>query len=90
LGSARSNHRKERERRAASRRLEPIRGARGRSLQHRRLGGGRVVGLGQFAEGLTRHDGRRKPRSGLVTWALAAVPFVILLIFVVARLTRHL
>jgi len=90
VGSARSNRTKARERRAAGRRLQPIRGARGRSLQHRRLSAPRVVGLDRFAEGLTGPRRRWRPRSRLQAALLSALPFAVLVIWVVARLSRHL
>jgi hypothetical protein len=90
VGSARSKRAKERSVRAAGRRLAPIRGARGRSLTHRRLAAPRVVGLHQFAEGLTGPQRRFQPRRGVQTWILSALPVVVLAIWVVARVARHL
>ena len=77
-----------RRRRAAAQRLTPIRGAAGRRLRSRTLKARRVVGVGQFARGLTRPSAR--PRSRVVGWVLSALPVVVLLVWVVARLTRHL
>jgi len=90
VASDRSKRKKDRELRAARRRLQPIRGARGRSLQHRRLGAPRVVGLPQFAEGLTGAKARRLPRGRVKARVLSALPVVVLVIWVVARLARHL
>ena len=73
--------------RAARRRLQPIRGARGRSLEHtaaRRAP--RVVGLGQFAEGLTGPETTvAAAHVGSRAWLLSALPVVVLVIWVVAR-----
>lgn len=89
MGSSTSRRSKTRERRAAAQRLTPIRGQAGRRLQHSGLRSGRVVGLSQFAQGMT---GRQRSRSGsrLRGWVLAAVPVVVGLVWVVARATRHL
>ena len=80
--------RKLRQRRAAAQHLQPIRGETGRRLRARGLRSRRVVGVGQFARGLTRPDA--KPSSRTVRWLLAVLPAVILMVWVVARLTRHL
>ena len=80
-----------RRRRAAERRLTPIRGRAARRL---RTGGGpqRVVGLAQFAEGVARKAARssRPSRSGVTRWLLAALPVAVVVLWAVARLTRHL
>lgn len=88
MSDARLRRRKARERKAAAQRLQPIRGAAGRRLRSRRLRSRRVVGVGQFARGLTRPASR--PRGRVMTWVLSALPAVVLLVWVVARLTRHL
>lgn len=80
--------RKARQRRAAARHLQPIRGAAGRQLRSRNLHARRVVGVGQFARGLTRRPSR--PGSRVATWVLPALPVVVLLVWVVARMARHL
>jgi len=90
VGRDRSKRNKERASRAARRRLEPIRGARGRSLAHTRLAAPRVVGLSQFARGLTGPSRRLQPRSRVRAWILSAIPVVVLVIWVVARIARHL
>lgn len=77
-----------RRRRAAAQHLQPIRGAAGRRLRSRNLRARRVVGVGQFARGLTRPS--TNPRSKVAAWVLPAVPVVVLVVWVVARLTRHL
>jgi hypothetical protein len=90
----RQHRRKERQRRAASRRLPPVRSTGGRRLQS----GGRpqavrMVGVGQFARGVARRtDAHRRPRGwrrvgSVITGALAAVVFVL---WIIARVTRHL
>jgi hypothetical protein len=76
--------------RAARRRLQPIRGARGRSLKHKRLSAPRVVGIGQFAQGLGDPTRRARPKSRLKGWILSALPVVVAAIWVVARVARHL
>ena len=80
--------RKDRQRRAAAQRLKPIRGQAGRQLRSRSLRPRRVVGVGRFAQGMTRPTS--KPRSRLMAWLLTALPVVILVVWVVARVTRHL
>jgi hypothetical protein len=81
---------KERQKRAARLRLQPIRGARGRNLKHTRLSSPRVVGLNQFAQGLTGSRRKWQPRSRAKTWLLSALPIVVVVIWVVARVARHL
>ena len=49
-----------------------------------------MVGLTQFAGGLTGAEARRAPRSRMRAWVLSALPIVVLVIWVVARLARHL
>ena len=49
-----------------------------------------MVGLTQFAGGLTGPKARRAPRSRVKAWVLSALPIMILVIWVVARLARHL
>jgi len=90
VASARSKRNKDRRLRAAHRRLQPIRGARGRSLQHRRLSAPRVVSLSQFAGGLTGQSRRWLPRSRAKAWALSALPVAVVVIWVLARVSRHL
>lgn len=80
--------RKARRRRAAAQRLRPLRGAAGRRLRARSLRSRRVVGVGQFARGMT--TARHRPRSRVWAWGVSALPAAVLLIWVVARLTRHL
>lgn len=89
MGSQSSRRSKARQRRAAARRLVPIRGRAGRRLQQAGLRSGRVVGVGQFAQGLTR---RATNSSGgrLRRWLFAAIPVAVLVIWIAARLTRHL
>lgn len=87
MGSSRSRRTKTRERRAASQRLAPIRGQAGRRLLHSGWRSGRVVGLSQFAAGMTS---RQRSKSRLQRWMLTAVPVVVLVVWVVARLARHL
>jgi len=89
VGSDRSKRNKERQLRAARRRLQPIRGARGRRLKHTRLAAPRVVGLSQFAQGLTGPNRRREPRHRSTAWILSALPFVVLVIWVVVRVASH-
>ncbi|HEY5023971.1 MAG TPA: hypothetical protein VII76_03260 [Acidimicrobiales bacterium] len=90
MAKDRSKHDKERQLRAARRRLQPIRGARGRSLKHTRLTAPRVVGLNQFARGLTAPTRRWQPRSRVKAWLLSALPVVVVIVWVVARVARHL
>ena len=78
--------RKQRQERAAAKRLPPVRGPVGRLRTGGR--GQRVVGLGRFAEGLGRR--RAGTRHPVRAWFLGAVPVVIVLVWIVARLTRHL
>ena len=89
MGSSRSCRTKDRERKAAAQRLTPIRGQAGRRLRHSGLRSGRVVGLSQFAQGIERTRSSR-PRNRVASWALAALPMAIVIIWVVARMTRHL
>jgi hypothetical protein len=49
-----------------------------------------VVGLSQFAEGLTGRRRRWHPRTRAKAWILTVLLLVMLVIVVVARLTRHL
>ncbi|HLM97628.1 MAG TPA: hypothetical protein VK283_15025 [Acidimicrobiales bacterium] len=49
-----------------------------------------MVGLPQFAEGLTGAKARRLPRGRVKARVLSALPVVVLVIWVVARLARHL
>ena len=49
-----------------------------------------MVGLAQFAGGLTGPKARWLPRSRPKAWVLSALPIVVLVIWVVARLARHL
>jgi hypothetical protein len=49
-----------------------------------------VVGLGQFADGLTGRGRPWHPRTRTTAWALTVLLLVMLVIVVVARLTRHL
>lgn len=79
--------RKNRRRRAAARRLTPIRGEAARRLRTRGRAV-RLVGLGSFAQGMARRSA--SPKSRVASWSLAAVPVVVLVVWVVARLTRHL
>jgi hypothetical protein len=94
VAAGRDRRRKERQRRAASRRLPPVRVHGGARLQ---TGGRprpvRVVGVGQFAQGIAR---RRAPRSdarglrrvgGIVVSVLVAV---VLVLWIVARVAGHL
>lgn len=46
-----------------------------------------MVGIGQFARGMTRE---RKPRHRLTGWLLSVLPIAVVAIWVVARVTRHL
>ena len=66
-----------------------MRGARGRSLKHTRLAAPRVVGLSQFAQGLTGPSRKFQPRRKSTAWILSALPFVILVIWVVVRVAGH-
>jgi hypothetical protein len=49
-----------------------------------------VVGLGQFADGLTGHGRASHGRTRARAWVVTGVVVVMLVIVVVARLTRHL
>ena len=49
---------------------------------------GRVIGLGQFAQGMARRSSH--PESRVTSWVLVAAPVVMVVIWVVARVTRHL
>jgi hypothetical protein len=46
--------------------------------------------LSQFAEGLTGPKRRWRPRSRVKTWVLSALPVVVVAVWVVARVARHL
>lgn len=78
--------RKQRQERAAAKRLPPVRGTTGRLRTGGR--GQRVVGLGQFADGLGRRGTGARHRAW--AWLLGAVPVVVVVVWVVARVTRHL
>jgi len=49
-----------------------------------------VVGLSQFASGLTGQSRRWLPRSRAKAWVLSAVPVAVVVVWVLARLSRHL
>jgi hypothetical protein len=49
-----------------------------------------VVGLSQFAEGLTGQRRKWDRRQRAKAWVLTGVLLVMLVVVVVARLTRHL
>jgi cytochrome c-type biogenesis protein CcmH/NrfF len=49
-----------------------------------------VVGLAQFADGVAGSRRRWQPRSRARAWLLSALPVVIVVIWVVARVARHL
>jgi hypothetical protein len=92
--TARERRRKDRERRAASRRLPPVRSHGGRRLQ---TGGRptavRMVGVGQFAQGVARRSEKRRQSHGLrrVGGAIGgALVFVVLILWIVARVAGHL
>jgi hypothetical protein len=92
--TARERRRKNRQRRAASRRLPPLPGhVTGRLQTGGRPRPVRVVGVGQFAQGVARRRGDRRRRHGLrrlggvVTGALIALVFVL---WIAARLAGHL
>jgi hypothetical protein len=89
VGSAREQRNKARRDRAAHRRLRPIRGAAGRRLRSAGPSRGRVVSLGRFAQGLRAPNRRLWARHRIVAWVIGALPVVVLLIWVVARLARH-
>jgi hypothetical protein len=94
MTTRRERRRKDRQRRAAARRLPPLRGQRGARLP---TGGRarpvRMVGVGQFAQGMSRRRGSRRPPHGLrrvagvVTGALIALVFVL---WIAARVAGHL
>jgi hypothetical protein len=46
--------------------------------------------LSQFAEGLTGPKRRWRPRGRVKTWVLSALPIVVVAVWVVARVARHL
>jgi hypothetical protein len=94
MTTARERRRKNRERRAASRRLPPLRGHGGGRLP---TGGRarpvRMVGVGQFAQGISRRRSDRRPSHGLrrvggvITGAVIALVFVL---WIAARVGGHL
>jgi hypothetical protein len=49
-----------------------------------------VVGLAQFADGVAGSRRRWQPRSRARAWLLSALPVVVVVIWVVARVARHL
>jgi hypothetical protein len=91
--TARERKRKERERRAASRRLPPLRGRGGPRLQTGRGRPVRMVGIGQFSEGMARRGERRRQThgwrrvGGVITAVLATAVLVLVLI---GRVAGHL
>jgi hypothetical protein len=89
VGARPERRRQARRARAASRRLAPIRGAAGRRLRGASTRRGRVVGIAQFARGLSRPSRAVSVRSRVVRGILAALPVVVLLVLVVVRLTRR-
>ncbi len=94
MASSSDRRRKERERRAASRRLPAVRGHKGRGLQ---TGGRprsvRMVGVGQFAEGLARRRAPHRQAHGLrrVGGIVAGIAVgVVIVLWVIARVAGHL
>jgi hypothetical protein len=90
----REHKRKERERRAAARRLPPVHVPAGARLQ---TGGRarpvRVVGVGQFAQGMARRSEKRRQTHGLrrVASVIGGVLITILLVlFIIGRVAGHL
>ena len=94
MTTARQRRRKDRERRAASRRLPPVRGRGGRRLATGgRMGAVRLVGVGSFAEGVARRTDTRRRRRGWsrvggVVMGLAAA--VVGALWIIARVAGHL
>ncbi|HVC70557.1 MAG TPA: hypothetical protein VNC61_09930 [Acidimicrobiales bacterium] len=94
MPSGGDRHRKQRQRRAASRRLPPVRGQGGRRIQ---TGGRarpvRMVGVGQFAQGVARRRARRRPAHGLrrfVGVAVGVLVALVVVLWIVARVAGHL
>jgi hypothetical protein len=92
--TARQRRSKARARRAAARRLPPVRGRGGRRFQTGgRPGAVRLVGVGAFAQGMARRaDGRRRTHGlrrlrGAIAGGLVAVVAVL---WIIARLAGHL
>jgi hypothetical protein len=95
MKQGRSEHRrKERERRAAARRLPPLRGRGGRRLPTGgRASPVRMVGVGQFAQGIARRSEQRRQTHGLrrVAGVIGgALITILLLLFIIGRLAGHL
>jgi hypothetical protein len=87
----RERRRKERERRAASRRLPPVRGNPGRRIQ---TGGRpapvRVVGVGQFAQGVSRRRRPFRPGHRVGGAVIGVVTAAVLVLWIIARIAGHL
>jgi hypothetical protein len=90
----RERRRKERQRRAASRRLPPVHVPSGARLA---TGGRarpvRVVGVGQFAQGMARRSEKRRQTHGLrrLGGVLGgALVTLVLVLWIVARVAGHL
>jgi hypothetical protein len=85
--------RKDRQRRAAARRLPPVHGNVGRLSTGARARPVRVVGVGQFAQGMARRSDARRRVHGWrrVGGTIGAVLVgVVLLLVIIGRLAGHL
>jgi hypothetical protein len=85
--------RKDRQRRAAARRLPPVHGNPGRLSTGGRARPVRVVGVGRFAEGMARRSDTRRRSHGWrrVSGAIGAfLVGAVLLLVLIARLAGHL
>ncbi|HXQ60786.1 MAG TPA: hypothetical protein VN796_00560 [Acidimicrobiales bacterium] len=94
MTTARERRRKDRERRAAARRLPPVRVRGGGRLQRRgRPAPVRMVGVGQFAQGVARRTERRRRSHGLRRVGgvvIGASVAVVLVLWIIARVAGHL
>jgi hypothetical protein len=92
--TARERRRKDRARRAASRRLPPVRVGGGRRLQTGgRASPVRLVGVGSFAQGVARRSESRRQSHGLRrVWGMVAgvLTVAVLVLWIIARVAGHL